>query len=365
MKVNALEFVNYRNLSDNRIEPSEKVNVIYGNNAQGKTNLLEAIWLFSGGHSFRGAKEAELINFNNNKARLYMEFFSGLRNQKAEILYQNAKKEVIINNVKKSSAAYLSQHFSAVVFSPEHLTLVKNGPSLRRKFIDGSICQQDLRYAVRLNKYNQTLHQRNALLKEISKHKELKDTLEIWDDVLIDTGADIIIKRLEFLNNLKNEAKELHFGISSGKEELELKYISSVVKEENLNKAQIKELLLKEFKKFRREDIFQGVTNAGPHRDDLEFYINSKSARRFGSQGQQRSIVLSLKLSEARLMSEAFNEPPVVLLDDVMSELDIKRQDFLLKNTEENQVFITCCEPMESQRLKNAKLFEVKEGVIN
>lgn len=365
MKVNALEFVNYRNLSDNRIEPSEKVNVIYGLNAQGKTNLLEAVWLFSGGHSFRGAKESELIKFGENKSRLYLEFFAGKRQQKAEILYSGSKKEVIINSVKKSSAAYLSQHFSAVVFSPEHLTLIKNGPSLRRRFVDGSICQQDLRYAVRLNKYNQTLQQRNALLKEISKHKELKDTLEIWDEVLIDLGADIILKRLEFLEKLKVSAKELHSGISSGSEDLDIQYSSSVLKEETgLNKCEIVCLLQKEFKRVRREDIYLGVTNAGPHRDDLEFFINGKSARRFGSQGQQRSIVLSLKLSEARLMAEAFEEPPVVLLDDVMSELDIKRQDFLLKNTEENQVFITCCEPLESERLKEAKLFEVKEGVI-
>ncbi len=365
MKVNALAFQNYRNLSDNRIQPSDKVNVIYGNNAQGKTNLLEAIWLFSGGHSFRGAKDAELIRFGENKSKLFLEFYAGSREQKAEILYTGSKKEVIINNVKKNSAAYLAQHFSAVVFSPEHLTLIKNGPSLRRKFIDGSICQQDLRYAVKLNKYNQTLQQRNALLKEISKHKELKDTLEIWDEVLIDLGADIILKRFEFLDKLKISAKELHRGISSGKEELEIKYCSSALKkEEKLNKCEVACLLQKEFKKVRKEDIYLGITNAGPHRDDIEFFINQKSARRFGSQGQQRSIVLSLKLSEARLMAEAFGEPPVVLLDDVMSELDQKRQDFLLKNTEENQVFITCCEPIESQRLKNAKLFEVKEGVI-
>lgn len=366
MKVNALEFAGYRNLSDNRIEPSEKVNVIYGLNAQGKTNLLEAIWLFSGGHSFRGAKDSEIIKFNEGKARLKMEFFSGKRNQKAEILYTPSKKEVIINNVKKSSSAFLSQHFSAVIFSPEHLTLIKNGPALRRKFMDGSICQQDLRFAVRLNKYNQTLQQRNALLKEISKHKELKDTLEIWDEVLIDLGADIILKRLEFLSKLKVIAKELHKGISSGNEDLEIKYMSSCIKEDKeYTKDEVISLLSKEFKRLRREDILYGVTNAGPHRDDLEFYINSKSARRFGSQGQQRSIVLSLKLSEARLMKEAFEEPPVVLLDDVMSELDPKRQEFLIKNTEENQVFITCCEPLKSECLKEVMLFEVKEGVVS
>lgn len=365
MKVNSLEFVNYRNLVDNRIEPNERVNVFYGKNAQGKTNLLEAVWLFSGGHSFRGAKEAELIKFGESRARLFMDFDSGKRRQKAELVYLGSKKDVTVNGVKKSSAAYLAQHFSAVVFSPEHLTLIKNGPSLRRKFMDGSICQQDLRYAVRLNKYNQTLQQRNALLKEIVKHRELKDTLDIWDDVLIDLGAEIILKRLEFIGELKKIAGELHLGISSGKEELVIKYLSGTVKEnENLSKSDLTELLKNEFKRLRREDIAFGVTNAGPHRDDLEFFINGKSARRFGSQGQQRSIVLSLKLSEARIMRDSFNEPPVVLLDDVMSELDPQRREFLLKNTEENQVFITCCEPFEKKNFENIKLFEIKEGEV-
>lgn len=365
MIVNALEFTNYRNLCDNRILTSERVNVIFGMNAQGKTNLLEAVWLFSGGHSFRGAKENELIKFGENHAKLCMEFYSGKRQQKAEILFKGSKKEVIINNVKKNSAAFLAQHFSAVVFSPEHLTLIKNGPALRRRFVDGSICQQDLRYAVRLNKYNQTLQQRNALLKEISKHKELKDTLEIWDEVLIESGAAIIKKRLEFLETLKINAKELHAGISSGKEELDIKYCSGTLKEySDLSAQDIEELLRKEFRRVKKEDIYTGVTNAGPHRDDLEFFINSKSARRFGSQGQQRSIVLSLKLSEARIMGEVFEETPVVLLDDVMSELDVKRQDFLLKNTEQCQVFITCCEPLKNENLKDVKLFEVKDGVI-
>lgn len=365
MIVTALEFSNYRNLCDNKIFPSERVNVIYGLNAQGKTNLLEAVWLFSGGHSFRGAKENELIKFGENYSRLFMEFESGKRSQKAEIIFKGSKKEVTINSVKKNSAAFLAQHFSAVVFSPEHLTLIKNGPALRRRFVDGSICQQDLRYAVRLNKYNQTLQQRNALLKEIPKHKELKDTLEIWDEVLIDAGASIIKKRLEFLEILRKNAKELHQGISSGKEELDIKYCSCALREAvDVNEEEIKELLRKEFKRVKKEDIYTGVTNAGPHRDDLEFYINSKSARRFGSQGQQRSIVLSLKLSEARIMADVFGEPPVVLLDDVMSELDVKRQDFLLKNTEKCQVFITCCEPLENESLKGVKLFEVKDGVI-
>lgn len=366
MNVNALELLNYRNLKDNRIEPFEKVNVICGSNAQGKTNLLEAIWLFSGGHSFRGAKENELISFGKSGARLKMEFYSQCRDQNADILFSGSKKEVKVNGVKKTSAAYLSQYFCAVVFSPEHLTLVKNGPSLRRRFIDGFICRQDLRYAVRLNRYNQTLMQRNALLKEIQKHKELKDTLEIWDDVLIDSGAEIVLKRLEFLKALKVVSGEIHRGISSSKEELEIKYLSSYLKEsENLSKDDITDMLKKEFKRLKKDDIYSGITNAGPHRDDLEFLINSKSARRFCSQGQQRSIVLSLKLSEARLMAESFGEAPVVLLDDVMSELDSERRSFLLKNTEENQVFITCCEPLEKESLKAAKLFTVKEGVIS
>lgn len=363
MIVKSLEFTSFRNLRDNKIYPIEGVNVIYGDNAQGKTNLLEAVWMFSGGHSFRGAKESELINFGSKNSEIRMEFFSQGREQTASIKFTGNKKEVRINDVVKPSSAYLSQCFSVVVFSPEHLSLVKNGPSLRRKFIDGAICQQDVKFAVLLSKYNRTVFQRNALLKEIYKHPELEETLCIWDDSLIMLGAKIISKRLCYLRKLQESAQEFHKGISNGKEELLIEYVSSAGIEISDNEAEIAEKLRVGFEKCKREDIKLSCTNCGAHRDDLDFLINGIKAKTFASQGQQRSIILSLKLAEAQMLWKYFDEPPVVLLDDVLSEIDRSRQEFLLSNTKGCQTFITGCEvPVENK--ENTKIFTIRMGEV-
>lgn len=363
MKVVSLKFSDFRNLKDNIIYPDEGINVIYGDNAQGKTNLLEAIWMFSGGHSFRGAKENELTKFGSKNSKLEMEFFSQEREQTASIMFSGNKRRVEINSVLKPSSAYLSQCFAAVVFSPEHLALVKNGPALRRKFIDGAICQQNIRFAVLLSKYNKTLFQRNALLKEIYKHPELKDTLCIWDDSLIAIGAEIIGKRIEYINKLNIVAAEYHNGISSGKEEFQIEYVSNAGITLSDSKKEILSKLKEAFDKYEKEDIKLSCTNCGPHRDDLEFFINSMKAKNFGSQGQQRSIVLSLKLAEAKMLSEYFSESPVVLLDDVLSEIDRGRQEFLLQNTRNCQTFITGCEPPVKNG-ENIKIFTIEKGEV-
>ncbi len=363
MKVVSLKFSDFRNLKDNIIYPCEETNVIYGDNAQGKTNLLEAIWLFSGGHSFRGSKESELTKFGSKNSLIEMEFESQGRNQTASILFSGNKKQIHINDVKKSSSAYLSECFGCVVFSPEHLALVKNGPSLRRRFIDGAICQQNIKFAVLLSQYNRTLVQRNSLLKEIYKHPELKETLCIWDDSLILLGAKIIFKRLQYINKLNIIAKEYHSGISKGKEELLIDYISSAGINLSDKEEDIIQKLKSGFEKCRKEDIKLSCTNCGPHRDDLEFYINSMKAKSFGSQGQQRSIVLSLKLAEAKMLWEYFDEPPVVLLDDVLSEIDRNRQEFLLDNSKGCQTFITGCEPPVTEG-ENIKVFTISNGEV-
>ena len=197
MKVKELSFTNYRNLTDGTITPSENVNVIYGENANGKTNLLEAVWLFCGGHSFRGSKENEMIRFDKDHFRLWMKFDSGEREQEAQIIFDKTRKLISINGVEKNSSSYLTEVFSAVVFSPEHLSLIKRGPNIRRKFLDAAIFQHRIRYASMLAKYNQIINQRNALLKDIYKHPELKDTLSIWDDSLIEAGARILKERFE------------------------------------------------------------------------------------------------------------------------------------------------------------------------
>lgn len=364
MIIKKLRFENFRNLSNNEIVASEKVNVIYGDNAQGKTNLLEAIWLFCGGHSFRGAKENELIHFKDEFFKLNMDFYSFDRDQNAEIIFSQNKKKIKLNGVDKSSSSYLTEVFSCVVFSPENMTLVKRGPSLRRKFLDGAISQQRIRYAANLAKYNQIINQRNALLKDIYKHKELKDTLPIWDDSLCITGAIILKERMEYIKELKIHAQKFHDDISCSKEKLDIEYVSNVGVTENDTVEEIIEKLRNAYQKSRNEDYHTGYTNIGPHRDDIDIKINDISAKTFGSQGQQRSAVLSLKLAQAQMLYVKNGERPVILLDDVLSELDSKRQDFLLNKVDGYQVFVTCCEESNKEQLKSGKVFYINNGEV-
>ncbi len=365
MYVTRLQFKNYRNLFDGEITPCENINVIYGDNAQGKTNILEALWLFCGGHSFKGSKENEFIKFGEKFSKIKAEFFSQEREQSAEIIFNGVKKEVVINGVKKKSSASLIEKFNAVVFSPEDLTLVKRGPSARRKFIDSAICREKLKNAVLISKYNQTLNERNALLKDIYKHPELKRTLGIWDDTLCRLGAEIIFRRLLYINRLSSDAEKYHLGISDNTEKLEIVYNSNCGAELGDGEEEIFKKLLRGLKYSKKEDINSGFTNVGPHRDDFDIIINGKKAKIFASQGQQRSAVLSLKLAEANVLSSLTGENPVILLDDVLSELDKKRRDFLLNKIKKYQVFITTCELKEDEALMEGKKFFVKEGKIS
>lgn len=364
MKVIAVKFENYRNLKNDIIQPCDGVNIIYGDNAQGKTNLLEAIWLFCGGHSFRSAKDSEVIRWDKNFARLEMRFFGQEREQTAKLVFAGNKKQLEINGVEKKSAAALIEKFCAVVFSPEHLNLIKRGPSQRRKFIDSAICREKLQNAVILSKFNRVLVQRNSLLKDIYRRPSLENTLSVWDEPLIQNGAMLIKKRMDYVEMLSQRAKIYHDGISKNSEKLEIKYISSIDAEMSDRTDEIAEKFRKKLNENRKDDIRTGVTNFGPHRDDIEILINGKNTRAFGSQGQQRSAVLSLKLAEASVLKERMGEEPVILLDDVLSELDSKRQDFLLNELKDCQVFITCCEKSNKEQLKEGKIFLLKNGEV-
>ncbi len=364
MYVKSLQFKNYRNLADGFIEPCEKINVIYGDNAQGKTNLLESLWLFCGGHSFKGSKESEFIRFGEKQARIKTKFFSRGREQEAELVFGGNKKEVYINGVKKKSAASLIERYNAVIFSPEDLTLVKRGPSARRRFIDSAICREKLGNALIISKYNQTLNQRNALLKDIYRHPELEKTLGIWDDTLCYLGSQIILRRLEYIEKLSEYSGKYHDGISDGKENLDIKYISTSNAVYGENEQEIFMKLSEALRQSKRDDIHSGFTTVGPHRDDFDIIINKKKAKVFASQGQQRSAVLSLKLAEAQVLSRLTDENPVILLDDVMSELDRSRQDFLLNKVRDYQVFITCCDFDENLDIQGSKKFLIKEGSV-
>ena len=365
MYVTGLQFKNYRNLDDGIIKPEKNINIIYGNNAQGKTNILESLWLFCGGHSFRASKENEFIKFGESFAKINVKFFSSQREQEAEILYNGGKKEVIINGVKKHSSSSLIGKYTAVIFSPDDLTLIKRGPSARRRFIDSAVCREKIQNAVVLSKFNQTLNQRNALLKDIYKHPELKTTLEIWDENFCYFGAKVIVQRLEYIEKIIEYAEKFHRGISDNKEKLEIKYISNCSAKRNHSVEEVRVKLREALKRNIDDDCRTGFTNAGPQRDDIEFFINKKKAKMFASQGQQRSAVLSLKLAEAKALSEMTGENPVILLDDVLSELDKKRQSFLLNQISDYQVFITCCDFNEAQFTNTGKKFFVEEGKIS
>jgi len=362
MRVNSLKATDYRNIKSLEIFPCENVNIIYGENAQGKTNLLESIWLFTGCRSFRGSKEQEFIKFDSTFASLNIGFFGNGREQCAKIKIED-KRRAELNGVSLSSVSKLIGEFFAVVFAPTHLSLVKEGPAQRRKFLDIALCQLKPRYANALTQYNRAILQRNALLKDITYHSELVDTLERWDDKLCTLGAVITAERIKYIKRLEPFIEEIYGGISNGREIMKASYLTQTQLVANIE-TELKQELLQQFKLSRKQDIFSGSTSIGPHRDDLNIEINGLLARSFGSQGQQRSCALALKLAEAEIIKSITGEQPVALLDDVMSELDNIRQDYILNHIEDRQVFITCCEPSALLKMSGGKAFELKEGAL-
>ena len=360
MILKSLECENYRNLWHTVINPDEGINVICGENAQGKTNILECIWLFTGGRSFRGAKENELIRFGEKYSRIKIEFFSEERDQTLEFMIQNGKRKAVLNDVPKQYLSQIIGKFCAVVFSPNHLSLIKDGPEERRGFIDGALCQIKPSYAVTVTRYRRILNERNALLKDIPRQRELEDTLEVWDRRLASEGAAAAAERIKYMNKLIPTAFAFYDGISGGREKLELQYKMNFGGTEDMSVPELEEALYNSLRKRRSDDIYCGYTTAGIHRDDIIVRINGKDSRAYGSQGQQRSAVLALKLAEAATLGREKGESPIILLDDVLSELDPSRQDYLLRRLSGMQVFITCCE----QTVRAENVFRVTDGAV-
>ena len=362
MKVTRLSAIHYRNLKELEIYPQEGVNIIYGENAQGKTNLLESIWMFTGCRSFRGAKDAELISLKNEAARLEMDFYAEGREQEATLLLDE-KRHAVLNGIPLPSASKLMGEFRAVVFSPAHLSLVKEGPVQRRRFLDLALSQLRPRYASLLSQYNRALAQRNILLKDIAYHSELMDTLAIWDERLAMLGAQIIYQRRSYVDRMQESAVAFYHGLSRGREELSLAYASSI---EGRSAEEIAYELSEKLTKNRAEDLKNGSTSVGPHRDDLEIYVDQLSARIYGSQGQQRTAALSLKLSELELVKAVSRDNPILLLDDVLSELDSSRQNHLLSAIQDIQTMITCTglDDFVNNRFHIDKIFKVIDGTV-
>ncbi len=365
MNITSLQIHDFRNIADMELEPINGVNVIYGENAQGKTNLLEAIWLFTGLRSFRNTKEKDFIRFGEQGADLKLGYFNDVREQNAEIRLQD-KKKLLLGGVQKASTADMVGEFLGTVFSPGHLELIQGGPNERRKFLNQALCQLKPNYANRLVQFNRILQQRNTLLKDLRFHSELIDTLDIWDETFASLSAFLIRERQWYIRELMPHLVEFYNGISGGKEEIELEYRSSM-RLEGEDASFWKQPILDSLKRSREDDIATGYTTVGPHRDDLTVLLNGISVKEFGSQGQQRSCALSLKMAEAAVIRQITGKQPVVLLDDVMSELDSSRQDYILNHIDGWQVFLTCCEPsgiLLSKESANSKMFEIKGGKL-
>ncbi len=354
MKINDIQLKNYRNIDYINITPCEGVNIIYGENAQGKTNILEGIFLFTGLKSFRSSKDSELVSFNKNFAELRVDFSTDKREQSAEIKITD-RRRAVLNGVSLKSTTALMSKFPAALFAPGFMSLIQNGPAERRRFIDSAICQIKPGYAVLLAEYTKTVKQRNAILKNSEVLKDTLLLLECMDERFAFLGDEIYKERIIYLDMLLPFVKEIYAGLSSGKEEISFSYIR---KGERGEASAFREIL----KKHETADFSAKMTLTGPHRDDIEININNVSARSFGSQGQKRSAAIALKLSEAQVIREQIGEQPVILLDDVMSELDTSRQDYILNHIKDKQVFITCCDPSSILRMSEGKTFNIKNG---
>lgn len=357
MIIKSLELENFRNYAELSISFDSGTNILYGDNAQGKTNILESIYLSATTKSHKGSKDKELINFEAQEAhiRTYV-MKDGLENRVDMHLRKNKTKGIAINGQKIKKAADLLGLLNVVFFSPEDLSIIKNGPSERRRFVDMELCQLDSFYLYNLNNYNKIVNQRNKLLKDLSFNPNLRDTLFIWDSQLVSYGSKIIERRAAFVKQLNEIIYDIHVRLSGGKEALEVVYepdIALCELETGLKNSQEKDIKLKQ-------------TTVGPHRDDFSFLVDGIDIRKFGSQGQQRTAALSLKLSEIEIVKKITKDTPLLLLDDVLSELDSSRQNYLLNSIGDIQTIITCTglEEFVNNRFEINRIFKVSNAVV-
>lgn len=364
MKISRLELSGFRNIENIGMNPFEGVNILYGDNAQGKTNILEAIWLFTGEKSFRGSKDSELLRFSSENARIELDFYAQQREQSAKIIISQSR-SAWLNGVSLSSPSELAGILCAVVFSPDDLSIIKEGPAVRRTFLDVAIGQLFVRHGAGLNTLRRILAQRNALLKDIHMHAGLLDMLPVWDERLAKSAAQIISARLRYISRLSDAALGIYSGISKNSEVLSLSYASSIggITEQS-TQEEIYTLCLHALAQSRAEDLAAGMTSVGPHRDELQICIDGLPARIYGSQGQQRSCALALKLAECGIIHAVTGEQPIILLDDVMSELDENRRDYLLNHITGKQVFITCCDTACFIGIDSGAAFHIRDGSL-
>ena len=358
MYIESLELNNFRNYSSLAISFDRGTNIFYGDNAQGKTNILEALYLCGTTKSHRGSKDREVIRFQEEESHIRMLLKKkGIGHRIDMHLKRNRAKGVAIDGIPIRKASDLLGTVNLIFFSPEDLHMVKNGPLERRKFMDSELCQLSKYYLTRLVNYNRVLAQRNKLLKDISYSDSLRDTLDVWDQQMIAYGSGLIEERESFLNRMNGILGQIHRNLTGGREEIQLVYEPSVRKEDFARQLSLN----------RERDLKLRLSSTGPHRDDFCIQVNGIDIRRFGSQGQQRSAALSLKLSEIDLVREVVGDQPILLLDDVMSELDSKRQTYLLQNISQIQTFITCTgmDDFIHNQFQINKVFEIVDGTVH
>lgn len=363
MIIKSLELENFRNYDSLSMSFDSGTNILYGDNAQGKTNILEAIYLSATTKSHKGSKDKDIVNFHADEAhiRTYV-VKDGLENRVDMHLRKSKSKGIAINGQKIKKAADLLGLLNVVFFSPEDLSIIKNGPAERRRFVDMELCQLDSFYLYNLNNYNKIVNQRNKLLKDLYFQPGLKETLSIWDSQLVSYGSKIIERRISFIKQLNEIIYDIHKKLSGGKEELEIVYEPDVSMEDyerSLTLSQERDIKLK-------------MTSTGPHRDDFSFMVRKMDSnetvdiRKFGSQGQQRTAALSLKLSEIELVKKLTKDTPLLLLDDVLSELDSNRQNYLLNSIGGIQTIITCTglEEFVNNRFEINRIFKVSNATV-
>lgn len=357
MYIQSLELKNYRNYDRLIIEFSSGTNILYGDNAQGKTNILEAVYLGATTKSHRGSKDKEIIRFGENESHIRIHLMKQHIGHQIDMhLKKSRTKGAAIDRIPIKRSSDLLGFVPVIFFSPEDLSIIKNGPSERRKFLDIELSQLEKMYLHQLSSYNRVMAQRNNLLKQLAYQRELLDTLDSWDLQLVKYGSEVIRYRQKFIEDLNEIIREIHKNLTGKKEKIVLKYDYSVNYDEFLTVLQRK----------REIDLKYASTGAGPHRDDIEFLVNGIDIRKFGSQGQQRTAALSLKLAQIELVKRQTGETPILLLDDVLSELDSSRKNYLLDSIKDIQTLITCTglEEFINSHLQIDKMFQVKSGKI-
>jgi len=353
MWISEINLTNFRNYKSKKIKLTPNVNLFYGENAQGKTNIIESIFLSSIGKSFRTNNDKELIKFNEENSIIEIFFNKSDRDGKIKIEINN-KKNIYLNGIKLKKLSELLGNINVVIFTPDDINILKEGPQERRKFLDIMISQLRPNYMHVLTLYKKTLEQRNNYLRQIKLENKNPEMLEIWDEKLADYAEKIYLYRNEFIEKIKNKIKNIHSEITENKEEIKIEYISECAD---------KQIYLDKLKERRKLDIIKGFTTKGIHRDDFMIYINGRQVNIYGSQGQHRTTILSLKLAELQVIYDEIGEYPILLLDDFMSELDNKRKKSFLENIENIQVVITCTEKLNAENLEFTS-FNVVNGEI-